>query len=1051
MKQIIRRPLTVILPVLAITVFFICCLPRLSFRTSVYDLVIDDLPETGRYNEFKKIFGSDEIIRLVIKGKDVFDPVMFRQIEEIAKAAARIKGIRRVVSLPGIKNAVDIDGKKNMEEFAALVAPVDMFRRNLISDDRKTTIITLALKDEADKDAVISSLEQIIAKAPRELSLYQIGMPLVSQALSRFTEMDFFRLPVITFLIIAVILFCLFRSLPCILLSLACVILALIWNFGLMALIGVPLSMVTMIIPVFLIAVGTAYCLHIISEYLSCAGNADSSADAVFMTFSRIAFPTSLAVFTTVIGLGSLLVNRITAIREFAVFSCFGISSLLVIVLTFLPATMSLIPPPKKNPEQTKTDCLYDIIIEKIINLNLNYQKVIFPVTGFLVLFCIAGMFRIRIETNPVEYFKKDSDVSRHFHDIYRDMSGSFPVNVVMDSKTEDYFYQDSKHIDEIVRVQKFLGTLPQVDKTVSFADYMKLVNYALNQFDPKFHSIPEEAFEVRMAINNYRTMLGQDMLSRFMSQDFSKANILLLTHISSSGNFLDTRERILGHVRENFSRNLSWDVTGFGIIISASSDLLTKGQVKSLSLTLILIFGMMFALFLSFKVGLIAIVPNLFPIVVNFGVMGWLGIELSSVTSLIASIAIGLAVDDTIHYLVRFNSEFKKDLDEKRALTETLRHIGKPVIFTSVTISAGFSILMFSNFIPTSVFGIMMLITMISALAGDMIILPSLIQHVELVTLWDLLLLKLGKDPQKKIPLFKGLSRKQVHYILMAGSLKKIGTDEILFRRGEPSDSMYAVISGSMDVVDPLADDEDPAQAGSSHKLIAHIRAGDVVGEMGLVRSAPRSATIIAAEPSEFIQISTKMIKRLQWLYPPTSHKFFFNLMTILCDRLERTTQRVSVLNLVGHSVGPCIRKDFLEILESEIRLAHRNCTDLSVCFIEADFEVTDPDSDYDARNVILWRMSGTLSREIRKCDTLGRLDTRGFAVLMPRTSVEKAEIICEQLRSVLKEDCFERAGLRMSVGFGFAGLLHEKNETGSDFVSRAMSSVQRYRVSDN
>ena len=199
----------------------------------------------------------------------------------------------------------------------------------------------------------------------------------------------------------------------------------------------------------------------------------------------------------------------------------------------------------------------------------------------------------------------------------------------------------------------------------------------------------------------------------------------------------------------DNFSRNIDWDVTGFGMAISASNQQLSSGQMKSLLLTIFMIFIIMFALFLSFKVGLIAIVPNLFPIIINFGIMGWFGIELSMATSLIAGIAIGLAVDDTIHYLVRYNHEFRKDLDEERALKDTLTHIGKPIIMTTITISLGFSILGFSSFKPTAVFGIMMVITMISALVADLILLPSMILHINLVTVWDLVRLKMGAEPR--------------------------------------------------------------------------------------------------------------------------------------------------------------------------------------------------------------------------------------------------------------------------------------------------------------
>jgi predicted RND superfamily exporter protein len=898
----LRRPLVVIAIVLAITLFFAWQIRNLSFKTSIYDLQIEDLPETIRYEDFKKLFGSDEIIRVVVKGGNVFDALTFRKIEQLAEKAAQIDGVRRVISLPGIKKAVDVTGNWSMEKFYAVVSGADLFQNNLFSPDGKTTALTLVLKNEASPDDVIQRVRNLIAGTSRDLTLYQIGMPLVSEALAKFSEKDFSRLPPITLLLIAIILFCLFRKLRYILIPLTCVGLALIWTFGFMALLRIPLSMLTMIVPVFLIAVGTAYCLHIVSEYIACSKQADSPVEVTFLTFSNIAFPTFLAVLTTIIALGSLLVNRIAMIQEFAIFSCFGIASMLIIVLTFLPAALSLIPISSKKPNaETVTPSLFQRYIDKIVNLNLKHQKITLPVIGVLVVICLVGIFRIRVETNPVGFFKEDTPVKRNFNDIYQHLSGSFPINVVMGSSQGDYF-ENPTHLADIARFQAFLEKLPGVDKTISFADYLKLVNYALNKFEQQHYVLPQEGFEVRMAINNYTTMLGEDMLARFMSPDFSKTNILLLTHISSSKDFLQVRDEIRAHVKQHFSKDLVWDVTGLGMAISASSELLTAGQVKSLSITMVLVFGIMFALFLSIKVGLIAVVPNVFPIIINFGIMGWFGIELSVATSLVASIAIGLAVDDTIHYLVRYNREFKTDLDEKRAIRDTLVHVGRPITYTTVTICVGFSVLLFSSFKPTAVFGVMMVITSLSALVGDLIVLPSLIQHVEVVTLWDLLRLKLGKEPPEGIPLFKGLSRTQVHYVIMAGSLIEIAAGRTLFQKGDPSDSMYVIISGTMDIVDSVTDPK-MSHNFSNAILINQLKTGEVVGEMGFLRSVPRSATAIATESVELLQINWKMIKRLQWLYPPTAHQFFFNLMQLICDRLDRLTQRFSEIKVLDQS----------------------------------------------------------------------------------------------------------------------------------------------------
>jgi predicted RND superfamily exporter protein len=901
---ILSRPLIVILIIAAITFFFAWRLPDLAFKTSIYDLQIEDLSETAQYNSFKKLFGSDEIIRIVIKCDNVFDPITFRKVEQLAQAAAAVEGVRRVISLPGVKKAVDVSGNWDMEKFSAIVLPVDLFHKNLISADRKTTALTLVLKNDADPDTVIRGVRKLLADGPKDLALYQIGMPLVSEALVKFTQKDFSRLPPLTFLLIAVILLFLFRRAQYVLLPLAAMGLALVWTLGLMTYLGIPLSMLTMIVPVFLIAVGTAYCLHIISEYLKCQEEAKSPTEAVTKTYSNIALPTCLAVLTTAIGLGSLVVNRISAIQEFAIFSCFGIFSILIIVMTFLPAALSFIPLPAKDSQKPVASTpLFNRFIEKIIDLNLNYQKIVLPVIGVVVLICLIGIFRMRVETNPVGYLKDGTPVKNNFNDIYQTLSGSFPINIVMGHSEGDYF-EDPQHLADLARIQDFLVTLPGVDKTVSFADYLKLVNYVLNHFDPKYYTLPGEVFEVRMVMNNYTTILGEDMLTRFINSDFSKANIVLLTHISSSQEFLNIRESTLAFVKQHFSKDLNWEVTGLGMVIAASSHQLTIGQIKSLSITMILVFGIMFILFLSSKVGLIAIIPNLFPIIINFGIMGWLGIELSMVTSLIASIAIGLAVDDTIHYLARYNHEFRKDLDDERAIRDTLYHVGRPITFTTITICLGFSVLIFSSFKPTAIFGVLMVITSVSALVGDLILLPSLIRHVELVTLWDLVRLKLGKEPRMGIPLFNGLSRTQVHYILMAGSLTKIDAGEVLFHKGDSSNSMYTIISGTMDVFDPGREGK-PEHPPESRILINQLKSGDVLGEMGFLRSAPRSATVMATAPVELLKINWKMIKRLQWLYPPTAHRFFLNLMGIVCDRLEHLTECFAEIKMNNDSMG--------------------------------------------------------------------------------------------------------------------------------------------------
>jgi predicted RND superfamily exporter protein len=798
LRFVIRHPVLILTLIGLITILFAIRLPDLRFQTSIYDLAIEDLPESVYYRQFKKMFGSEEMILVAAKVNNVFAPQTFERLRALSKAISKIPGVRRVLSLPGIKGDMDLTVRWTPEEFRDIIGPIALFKQNFLSEDQKTTVMSVILDDVPDKTPIIEAIETLLKGQDKTLSLYQIGMPLVSQALALYTQSDFLKLPPVTFAIMALVLLCLFRDVRSVLIPAGSVLFALIWTFGLMAWTGTPLSLLTMIVPIFLIAVGTAYCMYILSAYRAEAEVAASSREAVYGCFIHVRFPTVLAVITTIIGLASLMLNQIHSIRSFALFSCLGLLSMLVMLLYAVPSALSVLPLPKKAlGKPMDLGGPINFFLEKIIYLNIKRRKWVLLGVSAVSVIALSGIIMIHVETNPVGFFKKNTPISRNFEDIAKETSGSFPVNVVLNARTEGYF-EDPAHLKQLAKIQEFLNGLNGVDKTVSLADFLKLVNYATNQYKKEAYALPEEGFEVRMLINSYKTMLGQEMFQRFMDPDMKQANILLRTHISGSRDFLALKQKINDFLKSNYEGQFDAHVTGFGIVISQSSQMLTEGLVKSLSLTLVLIIAAMSLLFLSAKVGFMAIVPNLFPIVISFGLMGWLGIELSVATSLIASIAIGLAVDDTIHYLVRYNFEFKKDLDKDRALRDTIYGVGRPIIFTTLAISLGFSILIFSHFKPTAVFGLLMVATMVASLAGALLILPSVMLHVELVTAWDLLRL---------MPTMGGISQGVAHELNQPLNAIKVGSEFLKMMAQKklkiPDDRMLQVateISGQVD-----------------------------------------------------------------------------------------------------------------------------------------------------------------------------------------------------------------------------------------------------------
>jgi predicted RND superfamily exporter protein len=223
LARIARRPLVVLTLIVGITPLSACKIPWMTFSVAVNDLVVADVPERHQWNDFKSIFGSDEIIRVVVKSDDFFTPQSFARLSSLSVALEKIPGVGRVISLPQVKTAVDPQGKWGIERFARLTTPVQTFQRNLISPDRRVAGITLVLNDGADQEMVTRAVDSILGSLDKSLSGYQIGIPTVSITLARYAQRDVMHLPLFTVLIIALLLIAMFRHILAVVLPLLCV------------------------------------------------------------------------------------------------------------------------------------------------------------------------------------------------------------------------------------------------------------------------------------------------------------------------------------------------------------------------------------------------------------------------------------------------------------------------------------------------------------------------------------------------------------------------------------------------------------------------------------------------------------------------------------------------------------------------------------------------------------------------------------------------------------------------------------------------------------
>src|SRR5262249_1504180 len=293
--------------------------------------------------------------------------------------------------------------------------------------------------------------------------------------------------------------------------------------------------------------------------------------------------------------------------------------------------------------------------------------------------------------------------------------------------------------------------------------------------------------------------------------------------------------------------------------LTGTTSDIVA-GQIESLTIALGVIFVVMSAMFLSARIGFLAILPNVLPILIFFGVMGQLGILLNLGTSLIAAISLGIAVDSTIHYMARLNLELKGETDQAAAITRALRTVGVPIVYTTLALFFGFLTFAFSGFVPIQNFGILAGITMATSLVANLVLLPAVLGTTKIITLWDLVGVRLGENPARTIPLFAGLRPSQARVAVLMAEAKAFRAGQPIVRTGDPGEEMYVILNGRAEVW---------AGDGTGRKRLAELKRGDVFGEMGFVRRSERSADVVASTDVEVLAVNQHFLERVQWRYP--------------------------------------------------------------------------------------------------------------------------------------------------------------------------------------
>lgn len=757
-SAIVDRPRLVLALVAALSLGAAACLARLdppglrlAIDPSTEPLLPRHDPARELYREAVLDFGADEVFVIAMETDDVFRAERLARLRRVTDAIARLPGVRNVQSLTDVLSfrwdAANgwIEVRPFLEEIPSDPATLvelrrralddPLYHRNLVSEDGRAAAINVSFHEMTDREFIASGLDARIraildAESDASARFHVAGRPHVKVAVYERMLADLRLLVPLAVLAMAVVLAAIFGSARGVVIPLATVLLATLWTFGAMALLGRPLNVLTSLLAPTLIAVGSVYGVHMVARFEEEAPSSRSSREAALRALEGERPPLLIAGLTTVIGFGALLPSGVPAVFELGALSVLGVASVTLLSLSAVPATLALLPLAGaggrgvQRRASERLGALLDAALLRIARLALRRHRTILAAWCAIALAAVAGLPRIVVDTDYLSFFGEGAPVRREFEAVNRVLAGAVPIYVPLRSDSEGRF-RDPTLLRALETLEERASGIPGVGRAESLVDTLRVLNRALAGDDPREERIPES----RSAVTELLFLAPKQHLARLTNANHSHANLLVRTGAVGTAAVNELAARLAALLDDGIlPRDITAGVTGNAILLARSADGLARGQPLSVGLAAGAIFVLVAAGLRSLRLGLVAMVPNVLPVLCFFGLLGLGVAPLSLPTSLIGSVALGITIDDTVHTLVRYRAERRAGLTPEAAVLLTTRRVGRPIATTSVMLIAGFLVIALSGFATLREFGVLSALTMTICLACDLLLLPALV-----------------------------------------------------------------------------------------------------------------------------------------------------------------------------------------------------------------------------------------------------------------------------------------------------------------------------------
>ena len=735
-EGIVKLRWLIIIAVLGLTAFFGYQLKDIEIDADVVNSLPEDDSTAVLYTNIGNKYGGNTMGMVIIQNENVFEPKVLEDIKQVTDSIKYIDGISTVTSLTDV---IDIKGsdwgieigklideydlpttKTQLDSLRNRVMSKEMYKGNIVSEDGTSTLVMFTLLDDADKQAVAKEIKEKITNLnlPEKISFG--GIPMMMDDVSNLMIVDMRNLIPITFIIIMLVLLISFRSARGVILPLLTASISTVWVLGFMQLLGYKLNLVSINMPVILLAVGSAYTIHVINRVNETKGK--DRKKALISALTYIIIPVLLSGITTAFGFISFVFGAyLTMIRDFGIFTSLGVLIALLISIVFVPAITSAFSMFKsqkalKGRMKSEDTIMGKMLLTPFSNLIVKHPKYITVTWIAIIAISIWGIFNIKTSINMAEYFKKNNPTKVTEDIMQKKFGGSIPVFVVFKGDM-----QSPEVLKKMIETEDYMKQYPDISTTQSVADLIEQMNDVMGEGK----RIPDEKDKIEQL---WFLLDGQDIMTQLVTDDLDEG---IIQSKFASAHSDDMKEFVVymnEYIKENSTDDCQILLTGMPSVYVKLNDSLINSQFSSLVIAILLVVLIVALILRSFPKGIYAAVPIVATIIILFGFMGITGIALDIATVLVASIALGMGIDYSIHIITHFSKKFDEVKNINEAIKDSIMVSGKAIIINVISVAAGFLVLTFSHIVPIQNFGLLVALSMFGAGIGALTLLPVIL-----------------------------------------------------------------------------------------------------------------------------------------------------------------------------------------------------------------------------------------------------------------------------------------------------------------------------------